>query len=401
MNRLFFLAISLAACGSTGTRDDGDASKRALEFYRAGELEKAREETGKVLARTPKDTTALRLAGRIELYRNRLKESVELFRRAIAAMDEEARGNPRRAMELREEWHLTVQELAAACYRMDDFAGASQAYAAIGEGMLATKYGALAKQIPYVVRWEDEPAILPFNGRDPLPTVRIRVNGIRGLFVLDTGASELVLDPRYAKKVGARGVGLRTEHYSGPVEEGMVEEVLLGTVTVRNVPVRMRHLSALAGEEIDGLIGANFLLHFSFTLDHRRERLILRRAGAPIDRAGTPLPLLVVGDRFLVVPGKIDGKSCFLFLHSGLAKIPVAPSEGIVWSLSGGEPKNYRIGTLEFGPVALSKPAFDPAPFPTGLDTNFGFTIAAAVGHEALRERTLTFDVGAMTLIVE
>jgi len=393
--------LALVGCASSGPTHAGDDGTRALQAYRAGDFSTAEEACLRLRSRSPEDLLALRLLGRIQLYTNRLADSVQTLRTAVQIMDRQARNDPRRAIELREEWHLACQDLAVACYRMDDYATASEVYALLGEGLLAAKYRALAKDIPYIVRWEDEPSILPFTNRDPVPTVRLRVNGIRGLFAVDTGTGEIVLDPKYAKQVGAKGVGLRTENFSGAVEEAWVDEVTLGTVTTRNVPVRLRRLASLGGEEIHGILGANFLLHFSFTLDYRKERLILRQSSSPTPGLGEGMPLLIVGDRFLVVPGKVDDLATLILLDTGRPKVPVFPSAGLVWTLSKGDPRKYRMGSLSFGPISLSNPAFDSAPFPPGLDTNFGFSIGAAVGHEALRNRVVTFDIAGMKVTVD
>lgn len=381
------LLLLLAACGGAGGSSRSvDSSNRALEFYGAGDFEKAEPEIRKALARDPNDLLALRLLGRIQLFRNRLKEASETLRRAVQVAPDDV---------------AAVQDLATAYYRMDDYVPAADLYRILGEGVLHAKYSALGRLIPYVIHWDDEPAILSFVRRDPLPTVRLRVNGIKGLFILDTGSGEVVLDGKFAQKVRAKGVGVRTETFSGAMEEGYVDDIGLGGVTVRNVPVRIHRLPTGGGQEIDGLLGANLLLHFTFTVDYRRDRLILHRSAAPVSKAGAESPFLVVGERFIVVPGKIDGSLTYLFVSTGISTVPVAPSQGAVWTLAGGEPQGYKIAKVEFGPVTLANPPYDTNAFPSGLDTNYGFTIGAALGHEAFRGRVLTFEPERMKLTIE
>ncbi len=387
IRHLRWLLLLLAACrGTGGSSNTADSSNRALELYGAGDFEKAEPEIRKALARDPNDILALRLLGRIQLFRNRLKEASEALRRAVQVARDDV---------------SAIQDLAAVYYRMDDYAPAADLYKILGEEVLHAKYSALARQIPYVTHWEDEPAILSFVRRDPLPTVRLRVNGIQGLFVVDTGAGEVVLDSGFARKVRAKGVGVRTETYAGAMEEGYVDDIGLGGVTVRNVPVRIHRLQATGGQEIDGLLGANLLLHFTFTIDYRRDRLILRRPATPVSKAGTESPFLITGERFIVIPGKIDQSLTYLFVSTGISTVPVAPSQGAVWTLANGEPQGYKIAKVEFGPVTLANPAYDTNAFPSGLDTNFGFTIGAALGHEAFRGRVLTFEPERMTVTIE
>jgi len=165
--------------------------------------------------------------------------------------------------------------------------------------------------------------------------------------------------------------------------------------------VREVHEETGIHAKIDGLLGVNFLLHFAFSIDYRRSRLILHRMDDFVPAAGTELSYFVVGDRFLVVPGKVDGHSTYLFVHTGMAQVPIAPSQGVLWTLSNGNPDQYKLKSAEFGPVTIQAPVFDSRPFPVGLDTNFGFTIGAALGHEAFRGRILAFDPVRMRMRIE
>ena len=381
MRRLPFLLLPLlTACG--GSSRSGDPSGRALEAYAAGDFERAERE----IRQGSHDLLSLRLLGRIHLFRNRLSEASDALRRALQIDKTDL---------------VAVQDLAAVYYRQDDFASAAAVYKLLGEEVLHAKYASLAQAIPYAVRWEEAPSVVSFAALDPVPMLRLRVNGVKGLFVLDTGAGEIVLDDGFAKKARAKGVGVRVENFAGPLEEGTVDEVTVGSVTARNIPVRIRRLQPIGRQEIDGLLGVNFLLHFAFSIDYRRSRLILHRMDDFVPAAGTELSYFVVGDRFLVVPGKVDGHSTYLFVHTGMAQVPIAPSQGVLWTLSNGNPDQYKLKSAEFGPVTIQAPVFDSRPFPVGLDTNFGFTIGAALGHEAFRGRILAFDPVRMRMRIE
>ena len=132
-------------------------------------------------------------------------------------------------------------------------------------------------------------AEVAFVQTDPLPIVEMRVNGSEpAFFVVDTGGGELILDPGFADKVGARRFGKRTATFAGDataeVELAHVERVALGTVTVYNVPVRLLptgRFSAVAwGRPIAGVLGTTLLRQFRFTLDYAGGRLRLGRLGS-------------------------------------------------------------------------------------------------------------------------
>jgi hypothetical protein len=83
-----------------------------------------------------------------------------------------------------------------------------------------------------------------------------------------------------------------------------VLEVSIGQAKVKNVPVHLGEWMEIGRMRVDGMIGLQFLMHFDFTLDYRRSRLTLRKAGAR-DRGE---PAYLVGDRYLLTGGLLNGR---------------------------------------------------------------------------------------------
>lgn len=409
MRRCALLLLLLGCSGGGGGRPDSGTLTTAMGHYTNGRFEAAEEELANVVKREPENVDALRLYGRVLLLRNKLQPAAEAIRKAIAIKEKE-----RRTMGWSQEMLILYQEIAVALYRMDDYANAAVAFRDLGEGVLASKYRALAGMIPYAAKWDDDVAVIPFVGSEPVPTVRMRVNDVRGVFAIDTSSGEIVLDQAFASKAGVKALGVRGEAFTDPMEEGYVQDVTLGSLNVRNVPIRMRKLSPVGKQDIDGILGTNFLLHFSFTIDYKRDQLILRPAGSRPSRAGTEIPFFVAGERFIVIPGKLvlpassmrDPKlqrehSIYYYFHTGFSKVPIGPSQGLVYTLGQLVNGKVKFESATYGPVTLQQPAYESAIFPSGLDTTYGFTIGAALGHEAFRGRALTFEPERMILTIE
>ena len=111
--------------------------------------------------------------------------------------------------------------------------------------------------------------------------VPVRINGISGTLVLDTGASQTLIKPEYARRAGLEVA------YGAPVVRGNVvggtrvsvplvraRSVSVGGAMVEDLDVGI--YDALPGRPgVDGLLGASFLHHFKFTVDRKNLQLIL------------------------------------------------------------------------------------------------------------------------------
>jgi aspartyl protease family protein len=122
------------------------------------------------------------------------------------------------------------------------------------------------------------PADVALDGDGAAWLVRATLNGkVKGLFLLDTGASVCVIVPGLARRLGAEPTGLEAElrTANGVVRAPVVRlrSVDVGGNRARDV-VAVVH--AAVAPPIDGVIGLSYLNNFSYAIDPRRRVLRLR-----------------------------------------------------------------------------------------------------------------------------
>lgn len=121
------------------------------------------------------------------------------------------------------------------------------------------------------------------NGSETIPRTQqgvilanVSVNGARGRFVIDTGASLVAIDPAFAKKAkikteNASTVVIHTANGIGKATLATAERVETGKVTAENVTVAINEKPF--GGDIDGLLGMSFLARFDVTLGEKEIRI--------------------------------------------------------------------------------------------------------------------------------
>lgn len=109
--------------------------------------------------------------------------------------------------------------------------------------------------------------------RFPLPpkkgvvTVKAEINGVRGLFILDTGATYVSVRSAFAGKAkipeaGASEITLVTANGQTRARLSRADKVALGKLEAINVPVAVQVEDKGYGPGIDGLLGMSFLSRF-------------------------------------------------------------------------------------------------------------------------------------------
>ena len=196
---------------------------------------------------------------------------------------------------------------------------------------------------PYQISWAtndpgDHIARLPFTNDvfqpGALPEVNVTVGGETLLLTLDTGGDRLYLDVSAADKLDIRQLAVAKNTYAytegKEIEEplGVVDEVELGDVTVRNVPVVVAQWKA-NGPTTDGVLGTALLKQFLTTIDYEREEITLRprskeSVAAAIEAMGgrevVRLPFFLSSTHLMFAKGQVNGhEGLNLFLDSGLA----------------------------------------------------------------------------------
>jgi predicted aspartyl protease len=410
--------------------------KTAQTAYQDGKFSEAQAAYSSVAQLDPKNVTALEYLGALALGNNHPDEAVGHLKQALT-----------HAAGLQRVWPFSAQvkaRLGMAYYRADRFAEAARFFTeAAGPVALGPfkQLAALGKWLadfteqPYIIEGPDETRV-DFVITDPLPVVKISIGkGKPEYFLIDTGGSELVLDPQLAKESGVKMAATMVGEFAGAKKSalglGRADSIQLGDFTIRNVPVHTLDLTALSplfgGLDIKGILGTRLLMHFLSTIDYRAGALILRRT-TPENltkvkaQQAKQIPFWLVESHYIVAWGTVNGLQPMLFcVDTGLAGSAFIPSDALVqaagivvdWSKAeegvggGGKIKEVpiMIDQLTFGSgpneiVEHSLPGrfIERQPI---VGNQFGFTISGLISHQFFRNHTLTFDFESMLLIVQ
>lgn len=113
---------------------------------------------------------------------------------------------------------------------------------------------------------------------------KVAVNGVKGNFVIDTGASMVALDPAFAQKakIGTENARTVMMHTANGISKAMLtsaSRVELGKVAAQNVSTVV--VEKPFGGGIDGLLGMSFLARFDITLGEKDIRVQSRKMTPP------------------------------------------------------------------------------------------------------------------------
>ena len=99
------------------------------------------------------------------------------------------------------------------------------------------------------------------------------VNGVRGNFVLDSGATYVSLKRTFAQQAkveidGESAVRLHTANGVGEGKRGRAATIQVRSLQAKNVPIVVQDdAKGTYGAGIDGLLGMSFLARFKLTID--------------------------------------------------------------------------------------------------------------------------------------
>jgi predicted aspartyl protease len=108
--------------------------------------------------------------------------------------------------------------------------------------------------------------------------LRVKVNGVSSLLMVDTGASGIVIDKKIAEKAGIKPVVQTTisgfgDQGEGSSSLGYADKIQIGNLEFENCFVEVTSGRSVLGD--DGLIGANVFRHFLVDMDMPDEKLKL------------------------------------------------------------------------------------------------------------------------------
>ena len=404
-------------------------SDSAGRLFQAGKFSEAGKLYSQIVARNPKDYSAILQLGRIALLSNRLDDAQKWLEKAITLQPENA--DPK-------------VMLAEAFYRRDDFQKAATALNGIdvsSNKLIREQYPTLnvpmlesfKGQTPYELKGNGTSTRVKFVKTDPLPVINVRVNGGKEVtFFIDTGGSEVTLDTDFAKELGVPQFGAVQGTFSGgqhtEVQLGRIESLTLGDWTIKNIPTAMlplRQLSEGFGvKQIDGIIGTTLFYHFLTTMDYPHGELVLRRKTAETLKEFTQspgkrvvVPMWMASDHFMVGWGRVETlPPTLLFVDTGLMGAGVKLAESVITEAGikleenkategaggGGKLKivPYVVHQLSFGDIKEEnvRGLYD-GPFP--WENMFGFHLAGMVGHDFFKPYAVTFDFQNMQIFLQ
>jgi predicted aspartyl protease len=317
--------------------------------------------------------------------------------------------------------------------RRNDFKKAAELFEAVGQKPKADKLRRLAEKPAYELEGGPGRTVVPFIKTDPLPLVKMRVNGgEEAVFLIDTGGWELILESGFAEKIGAEKLGEQTATYAGGRQaktyQGIVDKVEVGDFIVKNVPVHIndspKGMSRIFGQDISGVIGTVFLYHFLFTLDYPGGNLVLERLtednSANLSRAAQSegfiqIPFWMAGDHFMVAWGTINEKPILFFIDTGMAGGGFTCTESMLkeagiqlpeqggTGIGGGGQVSVKViqADLTLGAARENNVRGFYGALPPGPETRHGFRLGGLISHGFLRPYRVIFDFKSMTLYLE
>jgi clan AA aspartic protease (TIGR02281 family) len=147
------------------------------------------------------------------------------------------------------------------------------------QAMIAT-YSSKGKCELGIATGEEVFAVSRPNAVVKLPVL---INGTRGLFILDTGATFVSLKSTFAQKakvqVDANSiVRLNTANGASTAKRGRAGTIQLRSLQAKDVPIVVQDdAKGTFGEGVDGLLGMSFLSRFKLTVDARNVRISARK----------------------------------------------------------------------------------------------------------------------------
>jgi hypothetical protein len=412
----------------------------ADDLFKAGKFVEAEKRYSGVLQAEPDILPALTRLGGLALLANRLDDAQQWLTRALEIKQHQSwsqRTLARATQGLRKKSLQTPEALLGqVCYLRDDYRQAAPLLRAAGWKTQARKLERFGATRPYQLEGRAEAVSVKFIKTDPLPVIRVRVNGSEPVnFFIDTGGAEVIIDTKFAAEIGAAQFGGERGVFGGGktagFQHGRIDALTLSDLTVKNIPITImpvRHFSdpVFDGLRVDGIIGTFFLYHFLATLDYPAGELILRPKTVqnrqvlehtPHDQRRTVVPFWMA-DHYMVAWGTVNGSEpLLLFVDTGLAgngftcpestlkKADIKLEDNLAAEGLGGGGKMsiipLKVDELTLGDARESYIHGAYGAFPPQIEHAFGFHIGGLISHEFFRSYALTLDFSGMRYLLE
>jgi predicted aspartyl protease len=238
-------------------------------------------------------------------------------------------------------------------------------------------------------------AVVTLEAAGALMLAPVDVNGIPGLFILDTGAAQTVVTPEAVDRFklaldewtattmrGVGGIERRRNADPRSVELGGVALHRRSLARDATLRVASLKLPVVGGQRVDGLLGRDFLSAFDLDLDFSRRKLTLYEVRGctgqflPWTELYSSIPVQNPTESAILVPVELDGVRLRALLDSGASETLVA-APGMArlglgidrlrddpHQIAGGVGPHsvtmwhHRFQTLQIGDEAMATPVF-------------------------------------------
>ncbi len=419
------LLEDLADAKATHIADPDDAEARhsyAQLAYEAGGFESALLLLEPLLVDEEVAVDVLILAARIEYLRGRYDRAEELLRRVL---DREPDNT------------AALAKLVFVYYQTNQYDRCRTLPADAVESLKIPHLDLMLDfdDEPYRAVWRDgETTVVPFLVTDPLPVIKVEVNGREVTALIDTGGDSFILDPGIASELGVEIVASMPGMFAGGMEAEVgfarAKTLSLGGVTLHSVPITVLPTGGMAigGHTLDAILGTGVLKQFLSTLDYPNDRLVLRAPSGDAasafyaESAGSVLdevPFYLQSTHFLLAKGSLNGfDDLVFFVDSGLAGTPafsaprqtleyvgipvpeVAVREGNMGGGGGGfATGTFEIDELGLGGLTQTDLVGDFGGLPPQSYRMLGFIQDGLISHNFLRAYAWTLDFERMRMV--
>ena len=298
-------------------------------LFKLGNIWQANDVIMPLVVSSTSSVNDLQLGARIALMLSDYDRAEALFQRVRAGTDADS-----------EAYVAAIRGLVMVYYQSNRYGQARMLGLADQEISTLATFIERFEGEPYQIEWEtpEKVAHLPIindsNQLGALPLVELEINGQQVEFILDTGGDRLYIDEGGAERIGIKNIAERSASYAYTGGEsvseplGVAESVIMGEVTLRNVPVIVAQWKAL-GLTSDGVVTTQILKQFLSTVDYDRSRITFReRSEEGLDQfldsfgEGEPqqIPFFMAATHLMDATGSLNGHDGLnMFMDSGLA----------------------------------------------------------------------------------
>ncbi|MDJ0805845.1 MAG: retropepsin-like aspartic protease [Gammaproteobacteria bacterium] len=302
-------------------------------MYAAGYLRDATEFYHEVLKQEPGRVDIQVRLGRLALLSNHPRRAIDYFT-SVLNNGLRSRGN----------WEL----LADAYLQNNEPGQAALCYERAGRPGLAGTLAVMANLEVCQVSGCDDSVELGWLSNSNLPLIRAEANGKRLNLLVDTAASDLVLDENVAIDAGIPHGGSETRFFAGglssSVTYGYMEALQLGDLLVSHILTQHLDLQTVlaaysATLPIHGILGLSVLSRFKTMLDYRQGCLRLS-TGSAIENTlssgveSNSFPMWIADHQFILVQAQMQNAETGLWaIDTGMNGVAFAVSADTAMSV--------------------------------------------------------------------